>query len=314
MSYQQRTTDVAKGKWRGILQTLGVDPKLLTGKHAPCPFCPSKDNFRFDNKAGSGSWICTCGAGHGMEFALRFTGRDFRDLAREIDQIVGNVRVEPAPHDVDQAEIQRLLRETYGQTVPVKKGDLVDLYLSGRGIDEVVYPRALRFGESLRDGEGGIRPCMVALVGLPGAAKFSTMHRTFLRFDGRAKADDMPGGARKLMKGTLPDGACVELGDYVAGGPLGIAEGIETALSASALYELPVWSALTANNLTKWTPPAGCSEVAVFGDNDASFTGQAAAYGLSRRLKAKGLQVTVHIPDQVGRDWNDVHMARHGLT
>ena len=37
-------------------------------------------------------------------------------------------------------------------------------------------------------------------------------------------------------------------------------------------------AALNAPMLRKWTPPEGCDEVAVFGDNDAGFAGQAAAY------------------------------------
>ena len=90
---------------------------------------------------------------------------------------------------------------------------------------------------------------------------------------------------------------------------LGIAEGIETALSASILFNVPGWAA---------SPPACCrnghrlrvTTVFVFGDNDASSTGQAAAYALARRLKAKGLTVSVEIPHATGRDWNDVHVTR----
>ena len=77
---------------------------------------------------------------------------------------------------------------------------------------------------------------------------------------------------------------------------LGIAEGIETALSASILFNVPVWAALTAGLLEEWTPPATVTTVFVFGDNDASSTGQAAAYTLAQRLKAKGLSVFVEIP------------------
>ena len=45
----------------------------------------------------------------------------------------------------------------------------------------------------------------------------------------------------------------------------------------------------------------------VFGDNDESSTGQAAAYSSGARLKAKGLAVSVEIPQITGWDWNDVH-------
>ena len=41
--------------------------------------------------------------------------------------------------------------------------------------------------------------------------------------------------------------------------------------------------------------PANVTTVFVIGDNDASSTGQAAAYALARRLKAKGIAALVEI-------------------
>ena len=112
---------------------------------------------------------------------------------------------------------------------------------------------------------------------------------------------------RKLMPGELPDGSAVRLSEF-NGGIIGIAEGIETALSASALYQIPVWAAINAGNLAKWIPPEGTEEVAIFGDNDPKFAGQAAAYALARRLASKNTPVTVHIPPMPGTDWADVYM------
>jgi putative DNA primase/helicase len=114
------------------------------------------------------------------------------------------------------------------------------------------------------------------------------------------------------MPGEIPDGACVQLSEWT-GGPLGIAEGIETAMAASALYEIPVWSAINANLMAKWFPPADCTEVAVFGDNDHKYGGQAAAYALAHKLAVKGVDVTVHIPSVEGQDWADVLALRARL-
>jgi len=52
--------------------------------------------------------------------------------------------------------------------------------------------------------------------------------------------------------------------------------------------------------------------VAIFGDCDESFTGQAAAYALARRLVADGVSVVVRIPDTMGQDWADVWGAKCG--
>jgi putative DNA primase/helicase len=81
-------------------------------------------------------------------------------------------------------------------------------------------------------------------------------------------------------------------------------------MSASALYDMPVWAAINSAILKKWLPPGGCTEVAIFGDNDPKFGGQAAAWALAHRLAIKGIEVSVHIPDRVGADWNDVWRAK----
>ena len=85
-----------------------------------------------------------------------------------------------------------------------------------------------------------------------------------------------------------PKGSAARLMEHRAA--LGIAEGIETAMSAATLFRLPCWAAINSCGLAAWVPPAGVSEVVVFGDNDPKFGGQAAAYNLAHRLGAKALR------------------------
>jgi putative DNA primase/helicase len=139
---------------------------------------------------------------------------------------------------------------------------------------------------------------MVAEVSAPDGSMVS-VHRTYLTMEGAKAAVEEP---RRLTPGPLGKGYAIRLGSPV-GASLGIAEGIETALSASALYGLPVWAAVNAAGLMQWEPPPGVASVAVFGDNDPKFGGQSAAYALAHRLAVRGLTVTVHVPDQ--GDWND---------
>jgi putative DNA primase/helicase len=61
--------------------------------------------------------------------------------------------------------------------------------------------------------------------------------------------------------------------------------------------------------LAEWVPPEGVEEVVVFGDNDAKYAGQAAAFALARKLSAKGMKASVKIPPIIGQDWNDVFQA-----
>lgn len=310
MSFHERTSSAAKGRWKGILQHFGLPAAVLVNRHGPCPMCESKDNFRFDDKDGSGSWICTCGAGDGMKLAMEVTGRTFREVASEIDGMVGNVAVDATPREaMPEAKRMDALREVYLASKPMTEGDLAHRYLVSRRLDDRIYPAALRFAEKLRDGDGGIRPCMVAMIGVHGETdakgrqKYCSMHRTFLRPDGSGKAEMQ--SPRKLMPGTLPDGACVMLTEWHGHGPIGIAEGIETALAASRRFQMPVWAAISSGMLAKWTPPEGAESVCVFGDNDRKFGGQAAAFTLAHKLAVKGLEVNVHIPPAIGTDWAD---------
>ena len=303
-THHARTTDAAKGKWKGILLSLGLPSACLQNKHGPCPLCEGTDRFRFDNQEGKGTYICgQCGAGTGIDLAMKFTGRPFPEVASEIDTMLGNKKFKPDTIRPAITDADRMagLREVAAQSVRIDQASLAHRYFTSRGIGEVTYAKALRFVPSLRDGEGGVRPCIVATVQDADGLNV-TLHRTFLRGDGRAKAE--MSAPRKLMPGSLPDGAAVRLSDWNAG-VLGIAEGIETAMSASRLYDMPVWAAINSTMLEKWQPPEGCEEVAVFGDHDAKYGGQAAAYRLAHRLAVKGLDVTVHIPQIEGHDWND---------
>ena len=85
---------------------------------------------------------------------------------------------------------------------------------------------------------------------------------------------------------------------------LGIAEGIETALAASELFEAPVWSCIRSTGFESFVPSAAAEHIVIFADNDENFAGQAAAYRAAHRLALKGIEVEVVIPPSVG-DWLD---------
>lgn len=314
--YHEKTTHAARGKWKGILRSFGMAESFLRNQHGPCPMCGGEDRFRWDDAEGRGTYICNaCGAGDGMRLAMSFTGMAFSEIAPKIDAILGNIKPEASPQrrDMTDDDRRRLLRETVGATVQATPGDLVDAYLSTRGIDQTEYPKAIRYGASMRDGEGGVRPCMVALVGVHGETndrgqqRYCSLHRTFLRPDGKGKAE--MASPRKMMPGSIPDGACVMLSDWPGYGPIGIAEGIETALAASAIFQMPVWAAINATMMSKWAPPAGAEEVVIFADNDANFTGLKAAATLANKLRlspeTSQIEVNIQHPVITGSDWND---------
>lgn len=49
-----------------------------------------KGKFRCDDKDGTGSYICVCGSGDGWALLAAKTGKEFRILAAEIDELIGN--------------------------------------------------------------------------------------------------------------------------------------------------------------------------------------------------------------------------------
>jgi putative DNA primase/helicase len=183
------------------------------------------------------------------------------------------------------------MKRVWETATPIREGSTAFGYLLAR-------VGRIRPSTALRE-DGGM---MIARVS-DAKDRGVNLHRTLVPRGGWQRGVSVK---RLVMRGTLPGGCAVRL--WPAGEVLGIAEGIETAISASRLFnDIPVWAALNAQNLVKWTPPEGVKHVVIFGDNDRSYTGQEASYVLARRLaKIEGLEVRVEIPAAFGSDWNDV--------
>lgn len=100
-------------------------------------------------------------------------------------------------------------------------------------------------------------------------------------------------------------GSAIRLHKLNGGDSLIVGEGIETCLSAAKLFGMPAWAAMDAGKLEQIEIPAQVKIVWIAADNDLSFTGQASAYKLAKRLKEQGKQVKVMMPEKEGTDWND---------
>lgn len=291
----------AQGRWRGILLTLGMDERALSGKHCACPMCGGKDRFRFDDKDGRGTFYCSgCGAGDGVRLAMGITGQDFKTTAEQIERLAGAVKpVTGKPERTDDDKLAAL-RRVWRESKPITRGDEAFRYLAGRGLRLYDLPEAVRRHPGLRYQDGDqaeTYAAMLATVTAPDGRAVS-LHRTYLQ-DGRKAPVSHP---KKLMQGLPLSGAAIRL--TAVSEVLGIAEGIETALAAFELFEVPVWSCVSAQGIESFEPPAGVREVIIFADNDENFAGQAAAYRAAHRLKLRGLEVEVCIPPEPG-DWLD---------
>ena len=298
-AHKTKTADEAIGRWPGILSGLGVDPRFLVNRHGPCPVCDGKDRFRFDDKDGRGTWYCNqCGPGDGFELLKRLNGWTFQDAAKHVDQIIGTVHAGPVAKDRTEKSKIDALRNVLSASKAVVEGDPVWRYLIGRlGITTV--PAALRFHPNLHHSEGGTYPAMIAKMTYPDGTGAS-IHRTYLTADGQKASVQT---VKKFMAGKPLNSAAVRLSEVRE--YIGIAEGIETALAASNRFSVPVWAATNAVLLESWMPPVGVKRVLIAADNDASYTGQSAAFNLARRLIRDGLAVQIEIPEKVGTDWAD---------
>jgi hypothetical protein len=123
------------------------------------------------------------------------------------------------------------------------------------------------------------------------------IHRTYLQPGGRGKAQlNRP----KMALGKLDDGA-VHLAP--AEKALGLAEGIETALSAMQLFEVPVWAALSCGRFASVAIPNDVIEVQLFADRGDE--GEQAAQQAKDHLLNIGKRVAIRRPPESCDDWND---------
>jgi putative DNA primase/helicase len=304
---KRRTVDEAQGRWRDILLSLGVEAKFLQKGHTSCPICNGgKDRYRFTDWEGKGGWICNqCGSGDGVDLLQKTYGWDWKRTMCEIDRVIGTARLRPVQDKENEGEVKVRIRRTLESARHVEKGDPVWTYLNRRtGIERA--PRDLWYHPALwHSDEKQKFPAMLAVMRYANGDGAS-VHRTYLTPDGNKAPIEK---AKKLMQGLPINGSCVRLSGIAP--VIGIAEGIETALAASVMFGLPVWSASNASVMEKWEPPQGIREVVVCADNDLSYTGQAAAFSLAKRLMLKGIEASVRIPPQPGMDWADLRTADH---
>lgn len=177
-------------------------------------------------------------------------------------------------------------------------GTLGETYLASRRI--AISSRALRFlADAWHAPTARRSPAMLASLA-DAQGNIVAVQRTFLTTRGR-KADVEP---VRMMLGSLTAGA-VQLTQ--AGETLGLAEGVESALAASQIHNIPCWAACGAR-LHRIALPDIVRHVVLYADNDPP--GLETAYRAMRRFRAEGREVDLRAPEEVGSDWNDILLTR----
>jgi hypothetical protein len=85
--------DAARGRWPAVLADLGVAAGLLRPRHGPCPGCGGRDRFRFDDRDGEGTFICSQGgggnlSGNGLTLLEHVHGWDFKRVLEEVGKLL----------------------------------------------------------------------------------------------------------------------------------------------------------------------------------------------------------------------------------
>jgi putative DNA primase/helicase len=223
----------------------------------------------------------------------------------------------PAHRDDQQwrrESVARIWREAHDP-----RATLAERYLASRELDlddELAF-RAVRFHPACPWGEGVRTPCLLAAFrpiadDVDENAPPVALLRVALSPDGdklgRKMLGPVAGCAIKL------DGAA----DVTHG--LGIAEGLETAMSVRAIGWRPVWALGSAGAVSVFPLLAGIEALTIFADNDVAApaewswaqlenqrvgTGEKAARECLRRWAEVGRQVRIFMPRAPGCDWAD---------
>ena len=183
-------------------------------------------------------------------------------------------------------------------------GTIAETYLRSARAIRADLPESLRFhpGLPIAGPDSAAWPAMVAGVSNL-EDEVIAIQRTFLARDGSGKAL-IDGPKRSLA--PLAEGA-VHLGEPTI--TLGIAEGVETGLSAMERFLVPVWCAL-GSNLARIALPDTVRNVVIFADRGAA--GEEAAEKARVSFRLRGRKVAVCFPS-IGKDFNDeLRAKRHG--
>jgi putative DNA primase/helicase len=215
-----------------------------------------------------------------------FAGCDFLDILGElkhrglvedsgvrIRNSTAPIRPEPDPKALD----------IWGRTTEPHH-TFVQEYLERRGIP--LLPQFIRCQVD--------RPAMVAAVQRPDG-QIIAVQQTWLTRDGEKALVSPP----RITTGSLGTGA-VRLG--AAAEVMGLAEGVETALSAMQLTGMAVWATLGAARLPSvWVPPQ-VRELHIFADNDEAGRKAAKLAVEAHRLVRS---VVPRFPPDRCKDYND---------
>jgi hypothetical protein len=278
-----------------------VNPRGDEEQRVPCPRCDrGADDQAMGVNVSTGAFHC---------FRCGWKGR----AGGETSAAASTIRRIDDPAVAERK--RERLRRTWKQCVSLGHPDAraVQTYLESRALSDVLKapPKALRAHPGLEYWDQsrnlGRFPAMVALYQASNDYPV-TLHVTWLRSDGGAKAAvPVPKKTLSVPRRGATKGGAIRL-YQPRGGVLGVAEGIESALSLHLIRGIPVWSARCADNLEHIHLPDNLRRLEIGVDVDASGKGQHVAEALAKRLRTFSPQTQCYLvmPEVEGNgDLND---------
>ncbi|EFI7838744.1 DNA primase [Escherichia coli] len=297
-----QTKEAAKGHWERIFEYYGMPP-VTGGKHykGTCPICGAKGKFR----CGTGSWICVCGHGDGMQLLQLATGKPWVTLCDEIDRLIGNTwkKEHARPVVTDTTRNRERVTAKFAR-LPCLRGTSGEAYLKNRGILQLPA-ESVRFCN--RQIANGREYQAIYSIVTDDKGMLCYLHRTLLDGDRKAGVEAAKKALALQEQSYLEYAKSVAIRLYPVSSTLGIAEGIETALSCRQIFRCNVWSTMNSGFMEKFIAPPGVNHLIIFADNDEHGAGLAAAFkcGHKNLMSRNDVEkVSIRWPDLP--DFNDM--------
>jgi putative DNA primase/helicase len=295
----------------------------VTGRHGPLASVYPRDlesigaslarRLGGDWRAGGAMCRCPAHGDHTPSLSIRvgdkallfkcFAGCDRRDVIRAIARLDKGALTCAAEAErscrtsISSQRSRDIAVNIWAESIPIRGTHAAD-YLARRGLSSL--SPAVRFHPRTALGRGRhvvFRPALIGAV--HDAGRLVAIQRTFLDPHIPRRARDLANPRRMLghpMAGAVvlaPATHC-----------LGLAEGIETALSAMIILGIPVWATLGNERFRRIAVPEGVSHLVLLPDNDRG--GRSGAKRASAALGRADLHIETIWPPNGFNDWNDV--------
>lgn len=260
-----------------------------------CPRCDRRGHddalaVRVDDDGGGATWLChRCGWAGGLRGERAATPAPMARQHRAVDA-------------VEHRTLRDWGRRLWSTCRPITADDPAGRYLDARGCALPHPDGDLRWYPALKHPCGHVGPVLVGLVTDAVNNEPISLHRTWIADDGsgRKAAIDKP---RLMLQGHRKAGGVVRLWpDCEVTMGIGLAEGIETALTLERVF-MPTWATVDAGNLGALPVLDGVESITIAVDHDPA--GLKATDALTLRWWAAGREVRQVLAPAAGQDLND---------